>query len=358
MIYLDNNSTTPLLKSVKKYIIENIDNYGNPSSVHMIGKKNWSMVENTRKSVGDFLNVDPSFVKFFSTATEANNFAIFGGGESKCIVSSFEHPSIKNFHKNTVVIDDDGNGKIDIKALEEELKNLNPGEAVVCLMLASNETGVVQPVKDVAKLCAKYFQRFHVDAVQGFGKMKINFNDIGCHSMSISGHKVGCMMGVGCLIYSDANNFEAHIKGGGQENGQRSGTHNVFAINSLSVGIGEIKNELNYFEKTKNLTKALEERIRKMENVEIVFDGVEKNGNTILLLHKNKSTQFLLMFYDLNKICVSAGSACSSGSISNPKYLDKLVLDGNSGIIRVSLGHETEQCDIDKFCEVLEGMYV
>lgn len=358
MIYLDNNSTTPLLESVKKYIKNNIDVYGNPSSVHMVGKKSWQSIENTRKIVADFVGVDSSMVKFFSSATEANNFAIYGGGEKKCIVSSFEHASVKNFHSNTVVIQNDENGHIDLNALEDELKNTKPGEAVVCVMLASNETGVIQPINAVKKLCAKYMQRLHVDAVQGFGKLPINFGNLGCDTMSFSGHKIGCMMGVGCLVYSDANNFEPMIKGGGQENFQRAGTHNVFAINSLSHGLIEIKNNLKYFENTALLTKYLEKRLRENENLKIVYDGVEKNGNTILLLHKNKDTQFLLMYYDLNKICVSSGSACSSGSISTPKYLENMNLDGQWGVVRISLGHQNTKQEIDLFCNAVEGLYV
>ena len=352
-IYMDYNATAPVLAQAKDAVMRALDFVGNPSSVHRMGRLAHRLVEDSRESVRALVNANgEARVVFTSGGTEANAICLLGCGRSRIIASSIEHSAVRNVKENIELISVDENGIVDISHLEKLLSK-NGEDTIVSVMLANNETGAIQPVKEIAAIAHKNGALFHCDAVQAAGKIEIDFDDIGADYMSISAHKFGGPKGVGALIAKPTAPLSALVRGGGQENGLRGGTENVPGIAGMAaaaeVSLGHINEEgkrLSY------LRDDLEKQIGKIDNTaKIISADVKRLPNTSFIMMAGVPSETQVAGFDLAGISVSAGSACASGKIKQSPVLAAMGISEIDGAcaLRVSLGQENNQEDINKF---------
>ncbi|MFL2659991.1 MAG: cysteine desulfurase family protein [Alphaproteobacteria bacterium] len=361
MVYLDNNASMVPYGEVLEALNENIKNSFNAGSVHTMGRNSRAKIEKARLKIADMMGCNAEDVLFTSGATESNNIAIMGGGETIALVGALEHPSVLNVHPNTHIIPVDRNGIVDLEFIENFLKDKKAGDVLVSVMYASHETGTLQPIKAVAKICAKYMQRFHVDAVQGAGKRKIDFISSGANSMSITAHKIGGVQGVGALIYNRALNLNPLMRGGGQEKQMRPGTVNVAGCVSFGVACDICVDTMDEkTEKLDYLRDYMESEITaRCPRVEIVAKDVDRLTGTSRIIMPNVNSEKQVMFMDLKGICVASGSACSSGVVKESGALRAMGYDKSciGSSIRIGMSFATSKDEIDKFIKIYCDMY-
>ena len=318
-IYLDYNSTVPLLKEVKRALIDCMD-VGplNASSIHYYGRKGKEIIDIARTNIGKLINKNKNNIIFTGSATEAINL-LFNNFDT-IVVSSIEHLAVLSSSKSDHIIPVNQNGIVDLNFLEIYLKKLekNNKKILISVMWVNNETGVIQPIEDVVEIAKKYGCLVHCDAAQALGKIKINLEEIELDFLTLSGHKIGAPTGIGALVYNDKINLTPQILGGGQEKGIRAGTENILGIR----GFGEAaKLMTNTQEKNCSQVKFLrdffQEKIKSLSPETIIFgEKVNRVANTILMALPNTPGDLALMKLDLEAFSVSSGSACSSGKIS------------------------------------------
>ncbi|MDH5189125.1 MAG: aminotransferase class V-fold PLP-dependent enzyme, partial [Rhodospirillaceae bacterium] len=273
-IYMDYNATAPVLPEAKDAVVRALDFVGNPSSVHRMGRLAHRLVEDSRVGVRALVNAaDGARVIFTSGGTEANAICLLGCGRGRIIASAIEHPAVRNASENVELIAVNKNGIVDASHLEKLLSK-NGEDAIVSVMLANNETGVIQPVKELAEIAHNYGALFHCDAVQAAGKIEIDFTHIAADYMSISAHKFGGPKGVGALITKPDAPLRALVPGGGQENGLRGGTENVSGIAGMAcaanAALGKIDAESK---RLLSLRDDLEKQISKIDNTAVIIGG-------------------------------------------------------------------------------------
>lgn len=344
--YLDHNATSPLRPEAKSAMLRAMDMVGNASSVHAEGRAAGQMLDDSRDVVARALGVIPPMVVFTSGGSEANNLAITGAVVHRILVSAIEHPSVlaaaRSSGREVSVIPVNADGVVDLVALEAML----PGRAaLVSVMLANNETGVIQPVSEVVRMAKAHGALVHTDAVQAFGKIPVNVGLLGVDMMTISAHKLGGPVGAGALVVRDGLALQPLIKGGGQELRRRAGTENLPAIAALAaISNGTLKN-----------INQLRDRLETaLEGAVIFGNAVPRLPNTTCIAVHGMSAESLLMALDLDGIAVSSGSACSSGKVAKSHVLDAMGVapDLAAAAIRVSLGWTTTATDIDHFIAV------
>jgi cysteine desulfurase len=344
-VYLDHNATSPLRPEVKQAMVAAMDVSGNASSVHGEGRKAHKLMDDARETLAFNLGCLPQMITFTSGGTEANNMALHGVDVERILISAVEHDSVraaaKASGKPVEIIPVDKFGRVEIAALE----NLLAGpKALVSVMAANNETGVVQHINDIVRLTAKAGGLSHVDAVQAFGKRAVNFGLIGCDMMTVGAHKVGGPTGIGALIIRDGLVVEPLLHGGGQELRRRAGTENVIAIAGFAATAKATRLD------THDLIDTLEAAL---EGTIIFSDGVERLCNTTCFAMPMKA-ETALMNFDLEGIAVSSGAACSSGKVARSHVLDAMGVapEISASAIRVSLGWNTTAEDINHFIAV------
>jgi cysteine desulfurase len=319
---------------------------GNASSIHAEGRAARKMMDDARDSLGFALGCLPQMITFTGSGTEANNMALRGVQAERILVSSVEHPSVlsaaRASGKPVELIPVDGNGVLDLAALDKMLGGPN---VLVSVMLANNETGVVQPISAVVDLARKHGALVHVDAVQGFGKLPVNFGLLGCDLMTVAAHKVGGPVGIGALVIRDGLVVDPLIVGGGQELRRRAGTENLAAITGFAAVAEERPID------TKALQKQLESALK---DTMIIGDAVDRLPNTTCFAMPGFKAETLLMNFDLSGVAVSSGSACSSGKVGRSHVLEAMGLapEISSAAIRVSLGWNTTAADVQHFITV------
>jgi cysteine desulfurase len=356
--YLDHNATTPLRAGARAAVIEALDKGGNPSSIHAEGRAARAMVEKARKIVADGLGVLPAMVVFTGVGTEANNWVISSAAVERIIISAVEHSCVLEAARATgkplEIVPVDDNGIIDLDALEGALAT--GGKALVSVMLANNETGVIQKVRQAASVAAKYDALLHTDAVQGLGKIPINFGLLGVDLMTLSAHKVGGPQGVGALIVKDGVTLEKLLHGGGQELGRRGGTENVAGIVGFAAAVKEVGEKQS---DVKGLRDDFESKLQQLSPDAVIFgQQVERLPNTCFFAVPGMKAQTTLINLDLDGIAVSTGSACSSGKVSGSRVLHEMgVADElRNCALRVSFGWTSTSRDIDRFMEVWQRL--
>ncbi len=367
-IYLDHNSCSPLTPLVRKKMIEAMDHIANPSSIHSHGRKAKQYIEDAREKIANFCNInDKRCIIFTSEATEANITALnpfwrYNNKKiilNKLIISSIEHSSILyggNFqYNNKIIVPVDSNGVIILDELSKVLKNNNP--SLVSIMAANNETGVIQPLYEIGKLVKHYNSLLHIDATQAFDKLEINLDRWKADSIAISAHKFGGPQGIGALILRSLNCcIYPLITGGGQENGYRSGTENIIAIAGFGAAIESIKENKKNIENIKYLRNQLERSIKTLSPQIIIFsEKVNRIINTTCFTIPNILAETALIYFDLEGISISSGSACSAGKKNNLSHV-LTAMGYNSKIVknalRISLGWNTTKNDIKKLLSV------
>lgn len=344
--YLDHNATSPLHPAVKAAMLQAFDRGGNASSIHAEGRVARKLMDDAREALGFALGCLPQMITFTGSGTEANNMALRGVQAERILVSSVEHPSVlsaaRASGKTVDLIPVDGDGVLDLAALDKMLGGPN---VLVSVMLANNETGVIQPISEVVDLARKHGALVHVDAVQGLGKLPVNFGVLGCDVMTVAAHKVGGPVGIGALVIRDGLVVEPLIVGGGQELRRRAGTENLAAIAGFAAATQEMRLD------TKALRDILESSL---EDTVIIGQAVDRLPNTTCFAMPGLKAETLLMNFDLAGVAVSSGSACSSGKVGRSHVLEAMGLapEISSAAIRVSLGWNTTAADVQHFITV------
>ena len=348
--YLDHNATTPPRPESAEAVSHALSAWGNPSSVHSHGRAARRMVEDARRQVATLAGAVPAMVVFTGGGTEANNLALRGCGRSRVLVSAVEHPSVLEAADGIDAIPVDGNGIVDLDALKAMLGE--GSDAIVSVMLANNETGVIQPVAEAAELAHAAGALFHCDAVQGAGKLPLDFRKLGADMMTLSAHKIGGPKGVGALIVADHVHLTPIIRGGGQERGRRNGTENVPGIAGFGAAAQLAAAEVVDAGNLEALRDRLEAGLREhVPGVKIIAGDAPRLPNTACVALPGVSAETQVMALDLAGFSISAGSACSSGKVKASKVLRAMGQpdDIAACAIRVSLGHSNSAADIENF---------
>lgn len=362
-IYLDFNATGVPTPRVLQAVDAFLKNAGNPSSVHHRGREARGFVDEAREQVAALLGVKSSSVIFTSGGTEANNQALRAIPAETLIISAIEHDSTIGAAyasgKTVVEIPVDGAGVIDLKALKTALEEAK-APVIVSVMMANNETGVIQPIQEIAEIAHEAGALVHTDAIQVAGRMPINFNGLGVDLMTLSGHKLNGLTGVGALIFKASVKINPLILGGGQEFGWRSGTENVPGIVAFGVAAEEAHLNLKNYSKISQLRDKFEADILAISSDTKAFGaGAARIANTSCLPMPGVLSETQVMAFDLEGICISSGAACSSGKVRTSHVLTamgvkKAVADC---AIRVSLGWTTTEDDIDAFVAAWKRLY-
>ncbi len=350
-VYLDYNATAPLRPAAAEVMARAQGLTGNPSSVHSFGRQARAAVETAREQVAVLAGAKPAQLVFTSGGTEANNLALAGCGRARILVSGIEHDSILAAAPTAERIPVTADGVVDLEALERLLQ-ADKRPALVCVMLANNETGVIQPLADVVAIAHRAGALVHGDAVQAAGKLPLDFAALGVDLMSLSAHKFGGPKGAGALVVADAVPFTAQLRGGGQERGRRAGTENVAAIAGFGAAAVEAQRDLSRLGSIAAMRDRLErDAVASVPATRIIGAGAPRLANTACLALPGVGAETLVMALDLAGVAVSAGSACSSGKVKASHVLAAMGLGPEiaGSAIRVSLGWASKAADVERF---------
>ncbi len=355
-VYLDYNATARVRPEAAAAVAHALEVGGNPSSVHAAGRAARALVEQAREAVAAMIAAPVSTVIFTSGGTEANALAIesaVAAGARRLIVSAIEHDSVRETARaqgvavETLPVTRDGIADLDW--LRARLRAWDPadGQPFVALMLANNETGVIQPVAEAAELVRAAGGWLHVDAVQAAGKMPIDSRALGADTLSVSAHKIGGPQGVGALTFGPRATMSRRQHGGGQERGRRGGTENVLGISGFgaaaSIPVSPDRNSA--------WRDAAAARLKSVGAV-IMGEAAPRLANTLCVATPELASDLQVMGLDLARVMVSAGSACSSGKVKASPVLQAMGQGDLAGCaIRVSGGWDTTEGDWNRFVE-------
>lgn len=369
-VYLDYAATTPVRPDVLEAMLPFLGttSFGNPSSAHRFGRTARAGLEQARREVAAALGAEPSQVIFTSGGTEADNLAIIGaalaarhhGLPMVAAVSAVEHKAVlagahhvKYLGGEEVLLPVDGNGLLDLAELDAALAGK---PAVVSVMWVNNETGVRQPIEEIARRCAAAGVLLHSDAVQAFGKVPVALQGLPCTLLTISGHKIGAPKGIGALIVRERKAIEAIIHGGGQQFGIRPGTENVAGAVALGRAATLAATEqAAEAARLSALRDALIDRLRAVvADVVVHGEAAPRAPHVLNVGIPGADSEALLMHLDLAGVAASGGSACSTGAMEPSHVLAAMGVPRALalGSIRLSLGHETRPADIERVAEV------
>jgi cysteine desulfurase len=365
-IYLDHNATTPVRPEAAAAVAQALAQGGNPSSVHAAGRAARAVVEQARDAVAALIAAPASTVVFTSGGTEANALAIesaVAAGSRRLIVSAVEHDSVLEGAKASGVAVEiapvDAQGLIDLTWLRERLAAWAPedGRPFVALMLANNETGVIQPVAQAAEIVRAAEGWLHVDAIQAAGKIAVDSRGLGADTLTISAHKIGGPQGVGALTFGPRAVLSRRLHGGGQERGRRAGTENVPGIAGFGAAARAALADLSRAGQQAVWRDAAAARAKADGGV-VMGEGASRLANTLCLAAPGFPAELQVMALDLAGIMVSAGSACSSGKVKASHVLTAMGQGELAGqAIRVSGGWNTTENDWTRFAEVWSQTY-
>lgn len=370
MIYLDYNATSPLHPDVNAamHAVEGVPL--NPSSIHAAGRAARKIKEEARAKLMEFVGAQA--LVFCGSGTEANNMALLQ--KPKNIITNVEHESVFKAAVDPIIISVDEGGLVKLDQLEAALKDNE--NALVSIILANNETGIVQKMKPISALTKQYGAMLHIDAVQAFGKIRLNMVELGADLMTICPHKVGGPVGTAALCHRADIELIPFMKGGGQEKNKRPSTENVVAIAgfaatielgimseaeaepAMSLRSGVLSEEQARRGTIKELRDYFEGEILKI-TPDTIIHGKDSprlpNTSNISMPNMEAATQ--LIHFDSKKVCVSAGSACSSGKIEESRILKEMGVKNSKNAVRVSIGWNTSKTEIDQFIEVWAELY-
>jgi cysteine desulfurase len=357
-IYLDHNATTTVRPEAVRAVVETLSMCGNASSVHRFGRLARRVLEDAREQVASLVDVKPSQVIFTSGGTEANNLALSGSGCDRIIASSVEHVSVLNANERVEVLPVDDDGRVSADTVAAMIDGAD-GSVLISVMYANNETGVVQPVSEIAERVHERGGLFHCDAIQGAGKVAFSFTDTGADMMSLSAHKIGGPQGVGALIVREGLETAALVRGGGQELRKRAGTENLSGIAGFGAAAEAARLGVEDFGHLKSLRDELERRIRQLAPVQIFGADVDRLANTSCFTMPGVRSETQVMAFDIAGVAISAGSACSSGKVEPSHVLHAMgaTEDEAGTAIRVSFGWDSKPGHVDRFVEAWGNVY-
>ena len=364
-VYLDWNATTPLRPEARAALAAAFDLAGNPSSIHLEGRAARKLIEDARHQVGAAVGAEPRSVVFTSGGTEANVLALqpglvnaSGAPLRRLIVSAIEHVSVLSGGQfgaagQVELAPVTTEGVVDLDRLRARLAGQPP--ALVSVMLANNETGVIQPVSELAGLVHEAGGLLHVDAVQALGKVPVDIRALGADLVSVSAHKLGGPKGVGAVaLAGDLQNLAPLLRGGGQERNRRAGTENVAGIAGFGAAVAAalplVADEMS---RLTRLRDRLEAGLASFGDVTIFGTQAPRLPNTTLFAVAGVRAETAVITLDLEGIAVSSGSACSSGKVTPSHVLNAMQVRSElvQGAIRLSSGYLTSEADIERCLE-------
>ena len=370
-IYLDNNATTPVDKQLQQEVVKWLELFGNPSSIHNEGRGPKQLIRQSRQSLATLIGCHPLEIVFTSGGSEANSLALLGGAVSirkknplktKIIISAVEHSSVIKISEQleeigfkVIRLNSNRDGVLDLNQLKENLTN---DVAIVSVMFANNETGVVHPIFEICKLAHDAGALVHTDGVQSIGKIDFNLNVLPVDYMSFSGHKFYGLKGSGFLFIRSGSPIQPLIAGGGQERRRRAGTENVLGIAAMGFMASKIMQDKTLSDRVRTLRDKFENFVAsQITDVHVIGKNSERLPNTSTMVLKNVSGESLLMNLDVKGFAVSTGAACSSG---NPEPSPALLAMGYTfreaqSSLRVSFGKDTTEREVQLFCEALKS---
>lgn len=349
-VYMDYNATAPVRPAALAAMCQALELTGNASSVHGPGRAVRGLVERSRETVAELTGCSPRDIIFTSGGTEANALAIRGAPVRRRLVSAVEHDSVlaaAGPQARRIPVDHDG--IVDLAALEALLK-AGGGDMLVSLMLANNETGVVQPMREVASVVRSHGAMLHVDAVQALGKLPLVISELGADLVTLSAHKIGGPKGIGALVAVGGVDLVAQITGGGQEMGRRSGTENIAGIAGFAAALAACCADAGWPGRVGQLRDRLEHGIAESGG-RIFGQNAPRLATTSAVHMPGVAAATQVMNLDLAGYAVSAGSACSSGKVAASHVLTAMGLTPAQAAqtIRVSLGWGTQPDDVEGF---------
>ena len=354
MIFLDNASTTPICDAARNSIIEHLDDFGNPSSNHELGRKARLLIEDARERIARCINAEPNEIYFTSGGSEANTWALH---QKDVLASNIEHHSIVP----DAIVRVNSDGFIEPNILDRTLENYSEMvwdlfDIAVSCMYVNNEIGTIQPIKEIADVVHNHKAMLHIDAVQAVGHIPVDVKALNCDTLSASGHKFYAPKGVGFLYVKSGTSIDKFIKGGAQENNMRGGTENVLGIISMAAALEnaiEHMKERNVHVKylrdkmlykllqipNSHVNGSLDDRI--VSNINIRFDGV--------------SGARLVSLCSLYDICISSGSACNEGTPTPSHVLKAIGLSDEEALssMRITIGHQNTEEEIDYAADII-----
>jgi cysteine desulfurase len=370
MIYFDNNATTAIdpqvLEGMLPYLLEQ---YGNPSSAYSFGRRVAKALEEARQRVADLIRCEPSEIVFTSCGTESNNSAIQSAllldrdrrhlvtsrVEHSAIVKQAEALSRRGYEVTWLQVD--SRGLIDLQELERAIR---PDTAIVSLMWANNETGVLFPIEEAAEICRTKATLFHTDAVQAVGKIPIDLRRSPIQFLSLSGHKLHAPKGVAALYVNRRTRYNPYLIGGGQENKRRGGTENTASI----VGLGlAAQLAAGHVETENKMVRGLRDKfedgmLQRVPGIQVNGERVQRLPNTSNLAIDGVDSEAMLVVLDQKGICCSAGSACTAGSLEPSHVLRAMGLssDRARASLRFSFSCLNTESEIDRALEIIPGL--
>ncbi|HUK61216.1 MAG TPA: cysteine desulfurase family protein [Stellaceae bacterium] len=357
LTYLDWNATAPVLPEVAAAMGEWLARPGNASSVHRWGRAARQAVEAARREVAALAGLPAGHIIFTASGTEANQ-TVLRGVSGRRLVSALEHDSMRA-GEDIELIPSRVDGTVDLAALERMLA-AGPRPALVSVMLANNETGVVQPVAEAARLAHRAGALFHADAVQAAGKLALDKAAPGADLLTLSAHKIGGPQGLGALVASPALALAPLVAGGGQESGRRAGTENVAGIVGFGVAARLAAARAGDDASVAALRDEAERRLLEIASDARIFGGAAlRLANTLCITMPRVPAATQVMALDLAGVMVSAGAACSSGKLRRSPVLEAMGVSPFHAdcAIRVSLGWSTTAADIDHLVEAWSALY-
>ncbi|HUA77252.1 MAG TPA: aminotransferase class V-fold PLP-dependent enzyme [Acetobacteraceae bacterium] len=354
MTYLDANAAEPLRPAARDAVLDALGQVGNPSSVHAPGRAARRILEEARETLSHLFGARPADLVFTSGGTEADAAALHTlSSGRRVIIGATEHDAVRAAAPDAAILPVDRSGVADLAALEAMLAEGPP--ALVALMLANNETGVLHPIAEAGRLCRRFGAFLHVDAVQAAGREKIDFSALGAASLALSSHKLGGPAGAGALLLSPeaADRFRPLIEGGGQERGRRGGTQPVAAIAGFAAAaraalaaparLGPLRDEA--------------EQAARAAGAVVLGAGAPRINNTTALALSGVKAETQVIALDLAGIAVSAGAACSSGKVAESHVLRAMGAGPLAGqAIRVSLPWNAAASDVRHFATAYAEM--
>ena len=361
-VYLDYNASGLVRPEVQDVMAKALADNGNPSAVHAAGRRARSRIETARAQVADLVGADPTAVVFSSGGTESNAQAILSALAAGCerlIVGATEHPCVAEAAavsgRPVEVLPVDGNGVVDLGWLAEALQR--PGRAAVAIHHANNESGVIQPIAEAAKLVRAAGGWLHVDAIQSAGKIAVDMRELDADTLTLSAHKLGGPQGVGALVSKDGVPVIRTLHGAGQERGLRAGTENVPGIAGFGTAADCAARDLPQALAHKAWRDAAEEEVA-AAGATIIGGAVKRLPNTLFMAVEGWDSPQQLITLDLMGVMVSAGSACSSGKTRPSKAISAMGLDHlATGGVRVSGGWGTTEADWTRFANAWVGAW-
>ena len=371
MIYLDNAASTAVHPEVVKEMMPYFDiQYGNPSSIHQFGRKAKNAIQKARKQVAALIGAEPDEILFTSGGTESNNTILYGipklqGShldQNHIITSSIEHEAIlqpckefENIGIKITYLPVDEHGIVDPNDIAN---SINSHTVLVSIMLANNEVGTIQPIKEISEICKKYQIPLHTDAVQAVGKVPINVKELGVDALSVSSHKINGPKGIGALFIKKGLRVSPQILGGGQENGMRSGTENVASIVGFGKACEIAKERLNEnISHFQTLHSSMLSRIvKEIPHVKLNGHTEKRIFNNIHLTFLGVNGEDLIIKLDEHGIAASTGSACSVHTQKASHVLKAMGFNHEqiTGSLRISFGYMNTLDEVEQAVEVLK----